>query len=1098
MDRFARALAFFCFLSLSVTAFSQPVSFQCTKDTTVAGCAAGCLTLQARIPDIKRATDNYVVNQVNAQAGCFTPYLQPNDPAGTPTNIVIDDRFTGSVDIGFPFKFFGQEYTKLVISTNGEVSFDVSKAGQPAIYTIGGNLPSSSYERAIIMGAFHDLDPSPAASGYSPDMKIQYQVWGTAPNRRWVLSFYKVPLYKGSVSDPALSCSFMIENTHQIVLYETTNIVEVLMFSRQPCTFTNGGKAMIGMQDYNRSRGIMAPGRGATDGTWGSVNMNEVWRFTPSSGNSLFKRAELYTLAGALLSAGTATSDNAGNLDVSFANVCPTGNLTSYIVKSVYENPNDPAEEITGYDTVRVHRSSLAVTYSSTPPTCSTLGSVTINVAPGTGTAPIVYSLDGGPFQASNVFTNVLSGTHNVVVSDAAGCQQILQDVTVSSASTVQVTSTSTPASCPGVNNGSVKLVPTNGVGPYQYKLTTSAGWQASNTFSNLASGTYSFFVMDAAGCLSDPIQAVVAPGQLLTATPTVANVSCFGGSNGSVSLSLSSNGVAPFVFSADNFTTTQSSPLFQNLTNTSYHFTYRDNVGCTGSVDVVIGAPTQLAASAPVIQNALCNGASNGSIAITGTGGTPPYQYALDNGAFGAASSFAVSAGTYTIRIKDANGCAMTVPNIVVGQPAALTAPAPVTTNATCIGGANGTITLAPTGGTTGYQYSLDGVSFQSSNTFQVVPGPYTVTIRDANGCSITRNVVVGLTNDLQYTPLADRAICEGASTTLAPVTNATGFTWQGTGIPTGTAAQASITVSPSIDSTLYTLQATRGLCATDDTVYVRVNAAPVPNAGPDNEICFGKNDTLRASGGAQYEWSPTTYLAGNNGFTSIGIPDPVVLKPEKTTTYTLSVVDAIGCRSLVTDQVTITVTPPIVVKIAPVDTAAFIGDKIQLEAFSAATDYAWTLADGSFANGLSNPSIRTPVLSVTSDETYRVVASTAGGCAGVGNVSIKAFKGPDIYVPSAFTPNGDGKNDRLRPFSVGIRELTYFRVFDRWGHVVYEYTGEKRGPVVSNMANTTIGWDGRISGKDLTTGVYVWIARGVTKDGKVIDRNGVVTLIR
>jgi gliding motility-associated-like protein len=1091
MSRFAKTYLLFCLLAISQTSFAQRVSFQCAKDTTLSGCAAGCFTLQSKIPDLKGSTSNYAINPMSASGSCFVPYLAPNDAAGQPTSITTDDFFSDKIDIGFPFNFYGTEYTQLVVSTNGVISFDLTNAKKGAKYTVSADLPSTTYEKAVVMGPMHDLDPSKIS--FSPDLLIQYQVWGTAPQRRWVLSFYKVPLYSSTAT-----CNSLIQNTHQIVLYESSGIVEVLVFDKEVCTNWNSGKSMIGMQDLSRTNGIMAPGRRASDPPWGSIGMNESWRFTPSAGSSLFKRVELYTTTGTLVSTGTATADGAGSMNVSFPNVCPTTNLSTYIIKSVYEKLNDPTTEIAGYDTVRVHRNSLAVSYTSTPPTCSVLGTVTVNVAPGTGTAPIVYSMDGGPFQPGNVFTNVLSGNHNIVVSDAGGCQQILQDVLVASATTIQVTPISTAASCPGIDNGTVKLVPTNGVGPYQYKLTTASGWQSSNTFSNLAAGQYSFFVMDNAGCLSDIIPATVQPGLVITATPLVTNVSCFGGANGSVSLSLSPNAMPPFVFSSDQFATIQASNTFSNLTNTSYHLSYRDNVGCTGFTDVVIGAPAQLVTLAPVLQNALCNGAANGLITVSALGGTSPYQYALDNGAFGASGTFSVSAGTHAVRVKDVNGCSVNVPNLVVGQPSSLTGALPLTTNATCEGGANGTITLNASGGTAGYQYALDGVNFQASGVFSVTPGPYTLTIKDANGCTMTQSATVGLTNNLQYTPLADKAICEGTSTALAPTTNATSFTWQGPAFPAGTADHSSITVSPTVDSSRYTLRAALGLCATNDTVFVRVNAAPVPNAGPDNEICFGKSDTLHASGGSVFEWTPATYLAGNNGIASIGIADPVVLKPEKSTTYTLSVLDAIGCRSLVTDNVTITVTPPIVVNISPVDTVGFIGDEVQLVAFSAATDYAWTLSDGSFAAGLSNPNIKNPVLTFTKDETYRVIASTAGGCAGVGTVSVKAYRGPDIYVPDAFTPNGDGKNDWLRPFPVGVKELHYFRVFDRWGHLSYEYKGEKRGPVVFNMVNTTIGWDGKINGKELTTGVYVWIAEGVTKDGKVIRRQGVVTLIR
>src|SRR5690606_26681256 len=132
------------------------------------------------------------------------------------------------------------------------------------------NLPSTFYDRAIIMGPYHDLDPTAPTS---PTQRIQYVTVGTAPHRMWVLSFFSVPLY---------NCPALIQNTHQIILHESTGIIEVLIFSKQVCAGWNQGRAMVGIQNFNRDQAMMAPGRRATDPPWGSIGMNESWRFVPS------------------------------------------------------------------------------------------------------------------------------------------------------------------------------------------------------------------------------------------------------------------------------------------------------------------------------------------------------------------------------------------------------------------------------------------------------------------------------------------------------------------------------------------------------------------------------------------------------------------------------------------------------------------------------------------------------------------------------------------------------------------------------------------------------------------------------------------------
>jgi gliding motility-associated-like protein len=99
---------------------------------------------------------------------------------------------------------------------------------------------------------------------------------------------------------------------------------------------------------------------------------------------------------------------------------------------------------------------------------------------------------------------------------------------------------------------------------------------------------------------------------------------------------------------------------------------------------------------------------------------------------------------------------------------------------------------------------------------------------------------------------------------------------------------------------------------------------------------------------------------------------------------------------------------------------------------------------------------------------------------------VKIKIRKGPAIYVPTAFTPNGDGKNDRFTPQPVGIKSYNYFRVFNRWGQIIF------------SSKQLHHGWDGTINGATQPAGTYVWMIEGVTTDNKLISKKGTVTLIR
>jgi gliding motility-associated-like protein len=258
---------------------------------------------------------------------------------------------------------------------------------------------------------------------------------------------------------------------------------------------------------------------------------------------------------------------------------------------------------------------------------------------------------------------------------------------------------------------------------------------------------------------------------------------------------------------------------------------------------------------------------------------------------------------------------------------------------------------------------------------------------------------------------------------------------------------------------------------------VVVKVNAAPIPNAGGDGFICYGQTYQLQASGGVNFSWTPSTYLS------SASISNPIVT-PDKTITYTLSVIDANGCHSLITDDVIVDVTPPIHVTTFPFDTIGYPGDQFLLLAKSAANIYTW-----SPAIGLSDPNIPNPVVTVGAignDVVYKVVASTGAGCKGEGFIRVKVYTGPDFYVATGFTPNNDGRNDKFIPFPVGIKKINYFKVFNRWGQMVYSTT------------TLNEGWDGKFQGKEQQTGVYVWMLQGVTKDDKIISKKGTVMLIR
>lgn len=1296
---------------------AQGYSFNCARDTILPGCPpAACFTIETLIPDPQRAANTYAVNAPSSLPSCLLSQGNPGVP-GQPTTLNLDDRYSPVFPIGFPFIFFGTPYNDLIVSSNGYLSFNTARTGTFSHWNIinGGtpqDLPSTFYDEALIMGPYHDID---VAVTTSPNRLISYRTSGVSPYRTWTITYYKIPLFSGA-------CNNLFENTHQITLYESTGIIDVTIYDKQICTGWNQGRSMIGVQNFARNLGVMVPGRRASDPPWGSVGMNEKWRFVPVGGIPLFRRVELYDMAGTLLSTGTTIALPTGDRRVSFPNICPpAGAATQYVIKAFYDKIDDPATEIFGLDTITVNRqqglsatptstsancgnndgtitvtnvsggngtyeysldgvtwqssnvftgvsggphtvyirdvagvctaqypvtvnviSNLTATTTNTATACTGVNNGTITITSSAGSAPFTFSLDGGAFVPGAIpftFNNLSPGNHTVVVRDVNNCTTNTITVNIATGTGVTASSTFTQATCAGVNNGTITVNASGGTTPYQYSINGGTTWQASNvftglapatytiqirdnvgclrtitrtvtagsslttnfsqsgtscagasngtatvtpingtapytfvldgittvvgttaTFNTLSAGSHTITVTDANGCVRNPvitfttaagptlianaapsstscsgasdgsitvtpvtgtgpysfsvdggafvpgtspytftnlaagnhtvqvtdiptgcvtniINAFVTAGPALTTTANKTDVLCNGGATGTITVTQPAIGTAPFEYSLDG-TTWQTSNVFNGLNAGTYTVYYREGNGCQGTLSITVNEPTVLSATASSVP-VVCNGQNNGIITVSSGGGVTPYEYSIDGGANWQTSNvFNVAAGTHTITIRDANNCT-TTQTLTVTEPPVLSATS-ANGPASCDGGDDGVIDVSATGGNPGYEYSIDGgTTWQTSTIFNVGPGNYTINVRDNLGCTTSFTTTVLLGSNFTMTPQTDPTICEGTSTQLQLVSNATQYSWT----PSIGLSDTTIynpVANPTV-TTQYFVTATLGRCSGIDTVIVNVNAAPIPNAGPDGFICFGQNYQLQGSGGTVYQWTPDTYLSS----TSIANP---VSTPTKDITYTLSILtDVNGCASLTTDQVYIDVTPPIKVKTFPFDTIGYSGDQFQLLAVPSDTDvvnYTWTPS-----TGLSDPRIANPIVTLGANGDviqYQVITSTIAGCRGEGYVTVRVYKGPDIYVPTGFTPNSDGRNDRFLPIPVGIKSLNYFRVFNRWGQMVFS----------TNRLHD--GWDGKISGTDQPSGVYVWMIEAVTNDNRVVTKKGTVTLVR
>jgi len=327
---------------------------------------------------------------------------------------------------------------------------------------------------------------------------------------------------------------------------------------------------------------------------------------------------------------------------------------------------------------------------------------------------------------------------------------------------TVQVMEDKTPptandshtnVSCNGGSDGSVTLTFSGGTGPYEVSFNGGSFTTESSpkTYGGLTANTYTWIVKGANGCTASGSEIIGEP-TVVVATDGHTDVSCNGGSDGSVTLTFSGgtpgytvefNGVGGFV--------AQTSPkTYSGLAAGTYTWKVRDSKGCEKTGSEIIGQPTVVVAT-DGHTDASCNGGSDGSVTLTFSGGTPGYTVEFNGvGGFVAQTSpktySGLAAGTYTWKVRDSKGCEKTGSE-TIGQPNALIA-SDSHIDVTCLGFTDGSVTITFSGGTSPYMVNFNGEGFIAQTSLKTYSGlgagSYTWTVKDANGCEQSGSEVV------------------------------------------------------------------------------------------------------------------------------------------------------------------------------------------------------------------------------------------------------------------------------------------------------------------------------------------------------------------
>jgi gliding motility-associated-like protein len=300
---------------------------------------------------------------------------------------------------------------------------------------------------------------------------------------------------------------------------------------------------------------------------------------------------------------------------------------------------------------------------------------------------------------------------------------------------------------------------------------------------------------------------------------------------------------------------------------------------------------------------------------------------------------------------------------------------------------------------------------------------------------------------------------ICSGATTSLN-ASGTTNYTWSPiTGLSCSTCPNT--IASPSV-TTSYIVTGKTGTCTGTQTVTVTVDNKPSPVISPAQSICEGNSVSLTASGGTGYSW--------NNGATS----STITVFPSVATTYTVTVFNG-PCSAK--DSVQVNVNPLPITNVC-CDTVISDGQSVQLTSNGGGT-YQWIPGTGLSCNNCPNP-----VASPNVNTTYTLLVTSDSGCTVQKTVTID-IDCRSIFVPNAFSPNGDGENDFECVYGGCIKTLS-FAIFDRWGNRVFETNDQK------------VCWDGRYIGQPMNTGMYVYYLEAELENGDKVSRKGNITLVR
>jgi gliding motility-associated-like protein len=689
----------------------------------------------------------------------------------------------------------------------------------------------------------------------------------------------------------------------------------------------------------------------------------------------------------------------------------------------------------------------IIITPTITPTTCGQCnGSVTLNASG--GTAPYTYLWSNGA--PTSTVNGLCAGVYNVIVTDNAGCSMTFTISISNSGGPTAGNGVVVNASCSGICDGSISLSPTGGIAPYTYLWVPNG--QTTSSLTNLCAGNYNVQIRDAAGCILTESFTITAPSAIVP-NQLITNTNC-GICTGSIALT-PSGGTGPYTYTwAPGGQTTAA---ISNLCAGLYTVTITDATGCTQTQTIPVSNLNSNMIVTSATTSVTCNASCNGSATLTVVGGNAPYTYNWSNSATNDTVT-GLCAGNYVAQVIDAMGCVSST-GVTIVQPTPLAGSYPFVLDELCANACNGAITAIPSGGTLPYTYSWNPSAQTGQTATNLCGGIYTVTITDANGCTLIQTDTIHSPVVLVLAaPAVTDATCNNSLDGAIDITVTGGalpYSYSWTGPAPFTAATEDIS---GVLSGSYTVTITDANgCAVTDTIVINALISVIADAGNDTTSCIGGTLTLDGSGSSNatsYQWIqlPSGAVV-SNGVTANVIPSA------GTTAYVLIASNGV-CSS--SDTVLVMSSPGPVADAGP-DQSIITGMTVTIGGTPTGptgSTYAWGPS-----TGLGDPTMGNPVASPLGTTTYTVFVTDANGCIGSDTMDLVVV--PAIDFPNGFTPNGDGINDVWQIDNIHLFPNCQVQVYNRWGELLF------------NSIGYNPPWDGRFEGKDVPVGTYYYIIK-------------------